>query len=38
MLAAEDSSRSISGKSVAVILIVAVVLIWAGSSGAGRGR
>lgn len=38
MLAAEDSSESISGKSVVIILIVAAVLIWAGSSGSGRGR
>lgn len=38
LIAAEDSSKSISGKSFVVIVIVAAVLIWAGSSGSGRGR
>lgn len=38
MLAAEDGSTSIDGKSAIVIVIIAVVLIWAGSSGSGRGR
>jgi hypothetical protein len=38
ILAAEDSSEGISGKSIIVILIVAAVLVWAGSSGSGRGR
>lgn len=37
-IAAEDSSTGISGKSAIVIVIVAVVLLWAGSSGSGRGR
>lgn len=37
-LAAEDSSTSISGKSILIILVIAAVLIWAGSSGSGRGR
>lgn len=36
-LAAEDSSTSISGKSIVVIVIIAIILVWAGSAG-GRGR
>lgn len=38
MQAAEDGSTSISGKSILVIVFLAAVLIWAGSSGSGRGR
>lgn len=38
MLAADDSHASIDGKSAIIIVIVAIVLIWAGSSGSGRGR
>jgi len=36
-LAAEDSSTSISGKSAVGIVVIALLLIWAGSKG-GRGR
>lgn len=37
LMAAEDSSTSISGKSALVIVAIAILLIWAGSKG-GRGR
>lgn len=37
LLAAEDSSTSISGKGILMVLAVAVILLWAGSKG-GRGR
>lgn len=37
MHAVEDGSASLSGKSVLLVVAVAIVLLWAGSSG-GRGR
>lgn len=37
IIAAGDSSASYSGESAAGIVILAILLIWAGSSG-GRGR
>lgn len=38
LMAAEDSSHSISGKGLLLVVIISIILVVAGSSGGGRGR